>query len=196
MLDCLTAATKSKGRVPLRLYYPQRLHKFSPSSRVPTLGNSTPGRKWVFALERSKEALENHFLPRWYTLRQEARTKPLMKFSAPGTWSLLISHHSRRLTAWLGLHTVQKPFAGLVWEFPQASPRHIPSLPLCVSLFLFPAFTLSPFLSFLKSAFFLLSGILHPFPVFLLSLALSHRLLCSLLLSPPIPSFSYDLQNT
>ena len=115
-----------------------------------------------------------------YTLRQEARAKPLMKFSAPGTWSLLISHWSRPLMARLGLAWCTSPL--LAW-FGSSPPSLSQAHTLSASLFLFLAFTLSPFFYLLKSAFFLLSGILHPFPVSSLSLALAHLLLCSL--SPP-----------
>ena len=84
-----------------------------------------------------------------YTLRQEARTKPLMKFSAPGTWSLLISHHSRRLTAWLGLAWCTSPL--LAWfgsSPPSLSQAHTLSASLCLSLSLSGFHSLSFFLSF------------------------------------------------
>ena len=101
-----------------------------------------------------QRSLENHFLPLLhavevvYTLRGEARTKPLMKFSAPGTWSLLISDRSRPLR-----HGLVSPGAQfLCWPglgVPlQASPRHIPSLPLSVSLSLSGFHSVSFFLSF------------------------------------------------
>ena len=85
-------------------------------------------------------------------------------------------------TAWSRL--VHSPL--LAW-FGSSPPSLSQAHTLSASLCLYLAFTLSPFFYLLKSAFFLLSGILRPFPVSSLSLAFTHLLLRSL--SPP----SYSL---